>query len=230
MLDVRPGDRVLEIGCGWGAFAVQLATEHDCHVTAITLSEEQLRWSRQRVAELGLEDKIDVRLQDYRDVSGTFDRIASIEMFEAVGEAYWPAFMDKLRELLGSTGRAALQVITIDDDRFERYRRGADFIQRYVFPGGMLPSPKVFGEQSQLAGLKVADSTFFGASYAQTLSIWNERFQAAWEDIEQLGFSQRFKRLWEFYLAYCEAGFRAGAIDVGHFLVLPETQGLTANT
>ncbi len=221
MLDLKPGHRVLEIGCGWGSFAILLATEYGCHVTAITLSEEQAAWARRRIAELGLEDRIDVRLQDYRDVTGGFDRVASVEMFEAVGEAYWPVFMRKLAECLAPDGRAALQIITIEDSRFENYRRRADFIQRHVFPGGMLPSPSALSRQCDDAGLRIADARYFGLSYARTLAIWNARFQAAWHDIEPLGFTPRFKRLWEFYLAYCEAGFRAGAIDVGHFLITP---------
>ncbi|MBM3540126.1 MAG: class I SAM-dependent methyltransferase, partial [Alphaproteobacteria bacterium] len=161
-----------------------------------------------------LADKVEARFIDYRDLSGTFDRIASIEMFEAVGEKYWPAFFDKVRESLAPGGRAALQVITIADTWFERYRRGVDFIQRYIFPGGMLPSATALERETKRAGLILERQEFFGAHYARTLALWNQRFQTSWDEIAPLGFDARFKRMWEFYLAYCEAGFRARTIDV----------------
>lgn len=218
-LGLQPGHHVLEIGCGWGGFATMAARDYGCRVTAITLSEQQLRYAEDRVRRAGLGDRIEVRLQDYRDVTGRFDRIASIEMFEAVGEERWPIFFDTVRERLKWGGVAALQVITIEDSRFAQYRRSADFIQRYIFPGGMLPSPSALAGAIDRAGLTLSDVFAFGPSYAETLAAWQRRFQRAWPQIRQLGFDGRFKRLWEFYLAYCEAGFRAGAVDVAHYRI-----------
>jgi cyclopropane-fatty-acyl-phospholipid synthase len=218
-LDLRPGHHVLEIGCGWGGFATMAARDYGCRVTAITLSEQQLRYAEDRVRRAGLADRVEVRLQDYRDVAGQFDRIASIEMFEAVGEERWPVFFDTVRERLKPGGIAGLQIITIEDGRFEQYRRSADFIQRHVFPGGMLPSPSALAREIDRAGLTINDVFAFGPSYAETLAAWQRRFQRAWPRIRQLGFDDRFKRLWELYLAYCEAGFRAGAIDVAHYRI-----------
>jgi cyclopropane-fatty-acyl-phospholipid synthase len=218
-LGLRPGHHVLEIGCGWGGFAMMAARDYGCRVTAITLSEQQLRYAEDRVRRAGLADRVEVRLQDYRDVPGQFDRIASIEMFEAVGEERWPVFFDTVRERLKLGGIAALQVITIEDSRFEQYRRSADFIQRYIFPGGMLPSPSALARAIDRAGLTLSDVFAFGPSYAETLAAWQRRFQRSWPQIRRLGFDGRFKRLWELYLAYCEAGFRAGAIDVAHYRI-----------
>lgn len=213
-LALAPGQRLLEIGCGWGGFAAFVAREFGAKVTAITVSKEQLAFARARIQREGLADNVEARFIDYRDLSGTFDRIASIEMFEAVGEKYWPAFFDKVRESLAPGGRAALQVITIADTWFERYRRGVDFIQRYIFPGGMLPSATALERETKRAGLILERQEFFGAHYARTLALWNQRFQTSWDEIAPLGFDARFKRMWEFYLAYCEAGFRARTIDV----------------
>ena len=218
-LGLAPGHHVLEIGCGWGGFAIVAARDYGCRVTAITLSREQWRHARDRISAAGLADRVDIRLQDYRDVDGQFDRIASIEMFEAVGEAHWPTYFEILRRRLRPGGVAGLQIITIEDARFELYRRGVDFIQRYVFPGGMLPSPSALAREIERAGLRLVDSFTFGASYAETLAVWRERFRNAWPRIRDLGFDGRFKRLWEYYLAYCEAGFRSGAIDVAHFRI-----------
>jgi cyclopropane-fatty-acyl-phospholipid synthase len=209
-----PDTRILEIGCGWGGFAEHVARETGCRVTGITISREQHDFARRRIFEAGLAEKVEIRLQDYRDVPERFDRVASIEMFEAVGEAYWPTFFAALRDRLAPGGVAALQVITIADRYFENYRRGVDFIQRYVFPGGMLPSPSVFRQHTDAAGLAWRGAEAFGQDYARTLAIWRERFIAAWPDIQPLGFDERFKRLWQYYLAYCEAGFRTGSIDV----------------
>lgn len=193
------------------------AREHGCRVTAVTLSRAQRDYARERVREAGLEDRIDVRLQDYRDVGGRFDRVASTEMFEAVGERYWPLFFGLLRDRLVDGGLAAMQVITIDESRFATYRIRPDFIQKYIFPGGMLPSRSAFRSQAAAAGFTLSDEFPFGASYARTLHEWQRRFQRVWGSIEALGFDRRFKRMWEYYLAYCEAGFRAGGIDVGQF-------------
>jgi cyclopropane-fatty-acyl-phospholipid synthase len=213
-LDVKPGQRVLEIGCGWGGFATYLAKEFEAKVTAITVSKEQLAHTQAKVQREGLGERVEARFVDYRDVDGRYDRIASIEMFEAVGEKYWPAYFGKLRDALAPGGRAALQIITIADRFFDSYRSGVDFIQRYIFPGGMLPSNEALAREYERAGLTLDRQEFFGLDYARTLAEWNRRFQARWHEIEKLGFDTRFKRMWEFYLAYCEAGFRAGSTDV----------------
>lgn len=213
-LDAAPDDHVLEIGCGWGGFAEHAAKTRGCKVTGITISRAQHDFARARIQREGLNDKVEIRLQDYRDTQGQYDRVASIEMFEAVGEEYWPLFFDNLRQRLVEGGRAALQVITIADRHFEYYKSRPDFIQRYIFPGGMLPSPHAFTEASESAGLTVDQMEGFGESYARTLAEWNRRFQAAWHRLKPMGYDERFKRMWEYYLAYCEAGFRAGSIDV----------------
>lgn len=213
-MDLRPGMHVLEVGCGWGGFAEHAARERGARVTAITISAEQHAYAARRVAEAGLADRVEVRLQDYRDVRGTFDRIASIEMFEAVGERYWPVFFDTVRERLAPDGTAALQVITIADRYFEDYRRGADYIQKYIFPGGMLPSPRILRGRAEAAGLRIVGEAGYARDYARTLVEWDARFQAAWPRIAAMGFDQRFKRMWEQYLVYCAAGFRTGSIDV----------------
>jgi len=215
MLDVAPGAEVLEIGCGWGTLATALARERGAQVTAVTLSAEQLAFARERAAERGVAGRVDLRLQDYRDVRGHYDRIVSIEMIEAVGEAYWPSYFATLRDRLRPGGVAVLQAITIADEAFESYRRGADFIQCCVFPGGMLPCPRVLHEQAARAGLVVEEVQCFGQSYARTLAEWRRRFLAAWPSIAPLGFDEAFRRLWTYYLCYCEAGFRAGRVDVG---------------
>ena len=213
-LRLEPGSHVLEVGCGWGGFAVTAAAEFGCRVTAVTISEAQYAHARQRVADAGLAEQVEVRFQDYRDLEGRFDAIASIEMFEAVGEAYWPVYFSKLQALLAPSGRVGLQVITIDDRYFEDYRTTVDFIQRYVFPGGMLPSPSALRAAGEAHGLVLEGRFAFGRDYARTLALWSERFEMVWPEIERLGFDERFRRLWSYYLAYCEAGFRVGTIDV----------------
>ncbi len=221
-LDLKPEHHLLEIGCGWGGFAEFAAKEYGCKLTGLTLSKEQLKFASERMQKAGLSDKVEFRLQDYRDVQGSFDRIASIEMFEAVGESHWPQYFTTVRERLKQGGAAALQIITIAEDRFEQYRKSADFIQRYIFPGGMLPSVERLKLQFEQAKLSFVDATMFGDSYADTLRLWRDRFLAAWSTIEPMGFDDRFKRMWEMYLAYCEGGFRGQAIDVGQFkLVRP---------
>jgi cyclopropane-fatty-acyl-phospholipid synthase len=215
-IDLAPGHRLLEIGCGWGGFAAYAAAERGARVTAVTISRAQHDHARRRIEEAGLAGMVDVRLQDYRDVAGRYDRIASIEMLEAVGEAYWPTYFRALRDRLEEGGRAALQVITIADRHFAGYRRGVDYIQRTIFPGGMLPSPAALSREIAAAGLRVRSTAAFGADYARTLREWNRRFQEAWPEIEALGFDGRFKRMWEQYLHYCAAGFAAGTIDVVH--------------
>ncbi len=219
VLDLHPGDRVLEIGCGWGGFAEIAARDYGCHVTGLTLSREQAAYARERARREGLADRIEIRLQDYRDSQGQFDKIASIEMFEAVGEENWPLFFEVLKQRLAPSGRAALQVITIADERFESYRRSVDYIQQYIFPGGMLPSPTAFATAVQAAGLDLRESFFFGPDYARTLHCWSELFEARWDAISQQGFDERFRRMWRYYLSYCRQGFEAGCTDVGHFLL-----------
>ena len=210
---VEDGARVLEIGCGWGGF-MQHAAQRGCDVTGISISAEQCRYASDRMAAAGLEDRARVQFRDYRDLEGHWPHIVSIEMFEALGEAYWPCYAERLARHLQHGGGAALQVITIEQARFERYRNNPDFIQRYVFPGGMLPSEPRLVEVLADAGLTVVARHAAGLDYARTLASWRERFDRAWPRIEALGFDARFKRLWHFYLAYCEAGFRAGSIDV----------------
>jgi cyclopropane-fatty-acyl-phospholipid synthase len=213
-LELKPGEHVLEIGCGWGGFAEYAARERGARVTGITISDEQLAYARARMQRAGLADRVDIRSQDYRDVHGVFDKVASIEMFEAVGEKYWPAYFEKIAEVLKPGGRAALQIITIKDDLFDAYRKRADFIQRYVFPGGMLASVNRLKEETAKAGLAWRKAEAFGQSYADTLHEWARRFSGKWDDIRALGFDERFRRLWLFYLGYCEAGFRTGRTDV----------------
>ena len=214
-MDLRDGQSVLEIGCGWGGFAEFAATEIGARVTGITISRQQFDFARQRMFNAGLADRVDIRLVDYRDVEGRFDRVASIEMFEAVGQEYWPAYFGKIREVLAPGGRAGLQIITIDDAHFGGYRKRADFIQKYIFPGGMLPSESALRPVVDRAGLAWGAVERFGRDYAETLRLWDERFQSAWPEIGRMaGFDERFRRLWRFYLAYCEAGFRFGRTDV----------------
>jgi len=205
---------LLEIGCGWGGFAIHAAKQAGCRVTGVTLSQEQHDFAKARVAEEGLEDRIEIRLQDYRDVPETYDRLVSIEMFEAVGEKYWPVFFKRVRELMKAGGAAALQTITIPEARFEAYRSGPDFIQRYIFPGGMLPSPERFDKAARDAGLATDEPRFIGDSYARTLDTWLQRFDAVHPEVRALGFDERFIRMWRFYLAFCRAGFSYRTIDV----------------
>jgi cyclopropane-fatty-acyl-phospholipid synthase len=213
-MELRPGDEVLEIGCGWGGFAEYAAKEIGARVTGVTISKEQYAFARKRMFDQGLAEKADIRLIDYRDVTGEFDRVASIEMFEAVGERYWPAYFGKIQEVLKPGGQAGLQIITIRDELFDHYRAHADFIQKYVFPGGMLGSERRLKEETDHAGLKWRGLTRFGQDYADTLAEWATAFQAAWDGIRSLGFDERFRRLWQFYLSYCEAGFRTERTNV----------------
>ncbi len=216
LLDIGGGERVLEIGCGWGALMERLMPQ--CDVTGVTLSAEQLAFTRERIAGAAkAETKAQARLQDYRDITETFDRIVSIEMIEAVGERYWPVYFEKLKSALKPDGTVVLQAITIDASRFDKYRQQPDFIQRYIFPGGVLPTVDIIRRQAARAGLELTLHETFGLSYARTLAIWRERFLAAWPQVKRLGFDDRFKRMWDYYLCYCEAGFRNGAINVAFF-------------
>ncbi len=213
VLDARPGQHILEVGCGWGGFA-EHAARAGCRVTGITISPAQLEYAQRRIAAAGLQDRVRLLLMDYRDLKGQFDHLASIEMFEAVGEKYWAGYFAMLRDRLRPGGRALVQSITIAETKFERYRGGTDFIQQYIFPGGMLPSPGRFRELAAAHGLAVNEMHGFGRDYAETLQRWHERFNAAASQVQSLGFDERFMRTWRFYLAYCEAGFRARATDV----------------
>ncbi len=211
---IGPTDHVLEIGCGWGGFAEYAAREIGCRVTGLTISKEQLAYARERIAKAGLSDRVEFKFQDYRDETGTYDRIASIEMFEAVGERHWGTYFDTLRARLKTGGTAGLQIITINGDAYDTYRKTPDFIQRYVFPGGMLPTAEILNRLGIERGLKQVGERIFAQDYARTLAEWRARFLASWEKIAPLGFDERFRRLWSFYLHYCEAGFRSEYIDV----------------
>jgi cyclopropane-fatty-acyl-phospholipid synthase len=208
--------RVLEIGCGWGGFA-EVAARAGHHVTGISLSDAQTQYARDRLARAGLAERVWLELKDYRDVRGTYDGIASIEMFEAVGERYWPVYFRTIHDVLKPGGRACIQTITIADDRFERYRTQSDFIQQYIFPGGMLASPARFVDVARDAGLTLSRVRTFGRDYAQTLKLWLADFDANSPAIRALGFPEKFIRCWRFYLAYCAAGFDTGTTDVGQY-------------
>ncbi|WP_051076815.1 SAM-dependent methyltransferase [Henriciella marina] len=213
-----PDSNILEIGCGWGGFAEYAAKVRGSKVTCLTISEAQRDYAAARMQKEGLSDRVEIRLEDYRDHQGAYDGVASIEMFEAVGEAYWPSYFQKVREsLAGPDAKAALQIITIEDKLFRRYRKRTDFIQRYIFPGGMLPSEKALRESLSESGLRFDAVHYFGQDYAKTLKIWAERFEEAWDKVQTFGFDERFRRLWRFYLSYCEAGFGNGRINVGQF-------------
>ncbi|MBZ8131921.1 cyclopropane-fatty-acyl-phospholipid synthase family protein [Afifella sp. IM 167] len=218
MLELKAGESVLEIGCGWGGFA-EYAAGIGCHVTGLTLSARQAEYARTRLGDAGLAERAEIRLEDYRDAGGHYDKIVSIEMFEAVGEAHWPDYFAVLDRRLKAGGRALIQTITLDHGRFERYRRRADFIQRYVFPGGMLPSREAFEAKARATGFFLADAFFFGHDYAETLMRWEKAFLARWPEIEKLGFDARFRRLWRYYLNYCATGFSSGRVDVGQFVL-----------
>jgi cyclopropane-fatty-acyl-phospholipid synthase len=215
---VGAGDRVLEIGCGWGALAQEAAAGLGARVTGVTLSTEQLAFAQERMQRLGVAERADLRLQDYRDISdGPYDAVASIEMFEAVGREYWASYFQTVHRQLKPGGRACIQTITIRDDLFERYLKSTDFIQQYIFPGGLLPSPQAFRAEARKAGLEVVNERAFGPDYAETLRRWRADFLNRDGQVRQLGFDTRFMRIWEFYLAYCEAAFDTGNTDVIQF-------------
>jgi cyclopropane-fatty-acyl-phospholipid synthase len=228
MVQVQPGERVLEIGCGWGALAEMATTEFGASLVGVTLSTEQLQWAQARMARAGVPPAgepgaavtQDLRLQDYRDIGvnqpadQSFDAICSIEMIEAVGREYWPTYFSTVARLLKPGGHACIQSIVIADELYERYIDSTDFIQQYIFPGGCLPSPSVFRAQAQAAGLEVVDEFAFGQDYAHTLKLWRAAFMAELPRVRQLGFDERFVRIWEFYLAYCEAAFAQANTDV----------------
>jgi|SRR5579883_604551 len=213
-IDLRPGQKLLEIGCGWGGFAEYVAKTFGAKVVGLTISREQRDFAQRRIHEAGLADSVEIKLQDYRDERDQYDRIASIEMIEAVGEQFWPKYFSQISDRLKAGGLAGIQAITIQDSMFQSYRREVDFIQRYVFPGGMLPSPQVLKMLGERFGIPVIRERIFGQDYAKTLAVWRNNFRAAWPNLRPLGFDDRFRRLWEYYLAYCEAGFLSGNIDV----------------
>jgi len=221
MVDAKAGDRILEIGCGWGALAELGGQTFGARMSGVTLSHEQLAFAHARMERLGLADTTDLRLQDYRDIDdGPYDAICSIEMLEAVGQEYWPTYFESVARLLKSGGKACIQTIVIDDDLFARYVKSTDFIQQYIFPGGCLPCPREFRAQAERAGLKVIDEMAFGLDYAETLRRWRHQFMADKAQVLQLGFDERFIRIWEFYLAYCEAAFEQHNTDVIQFTLL----------
>lgn len=213
-IGVQPGEHVLEIGCGWGGFAEYAAGERGLKVTGLTISQAQHDYAVARMERAGLSDRVEIKLQDYRDERGTYDGIASIEMFEAVGEKYWPIYFDTVRERLRPGRNATLQIITLQDRRFEMYRRSVDFIQKYIFPGGMLPSPTALREEVKRAGLQLVSTFEFGESYSQTLRRWHDVFNEKWDDVAKLGFDHRFRNMWNLYLTSCAGAFHFGNCDV----------------
>ena len=213
-MGAKPGDHVLEIGCGWGGFAEYAAAKRGLKVTGLTISKAQHDYAVARIAAAGLSDRVEIKLQDYRDEKGVYDGIASIEMFEAVGEKYWPTYFNTLRERLKPGAQATLQIITIADDRFAMYRKTVDFIQKYIFPGGMLPSPSALKAEIARAGLEFTGSIEFGQSYSQTLRRWHDTFNARWSEAQAMGFDDRFRRMWNMYLTSCAGAFQGGNCDV----------------
>ena len=218
-LKLKEGDQVLEIGCGWGGFAEIAAKEYKCNVVGITLSNEQAKFAQRRMKENQLSNLVDIRIEDYRDVQGSFDKIVSIEMFEAVGEEHWRNYFETIKTRLKPGGLAGIQSITIANEFFETYKRRPDFIQKYIFPGGILPSEDKLNNAVSSAGLKILDDYYFGKSYAETLRRWQSTFEQKWDDIKNLGFDEKFQKMWRYYLSYCEAGFESGHINVGQFLI-----------
>jgi cyclopropane-fatty-acyl-phospholipid synthase len=213
-INLQPDQKVLEIGCGWGGFAEFAAKTYGVKVVGLTISQEQRDFALKRIFEAGLSERVEIRFQDYRDERDQYDRIASIEMIEAVGEQFWPKYFSQLSDRLLPGGLAGIQAITIRDSMFQNYRREVDFIQRYVFPGGMLPSPAILKSLGDRFGIPMIRERIFGQDYARTLATWRNNFRQAWPNLTPLGFDERFRRLWEYYLAYCEAGFLSGNIDV----------------
>ncbi len=213
-MGAQPGDHVLEIGCGWGGFAEYAAKERGLKVTCLTISQEQFKYAQDRINKAGLQDQVTFKLQDYRDEAGSYDGIASIEMFEAVGEKYWPSYFETVRKNLKPGKQATLQIITVRDEMFETYRSSVDFIQKYIFPGGMLPSPAKLHEHTVKAGMKVVGSVEFGQSYSTTLRRWHDTFNEKWDQVSALGFDDRFRRMWNFYLTSCAATFAYDNCDV----------------
>ncbi len=219
LINVKQGDKVLEIGCGWGGFSCYLAKKYSSDVTAITISKKQYEKVKEKIFNEKLSEKVNIKLIDYRETKGLFDKIVSIEMFEAVGEKYWGKYFEVLKKNLKSNGSIGLQTITIENKFFKKYRKFPDFIQTYIFPGGMLPSVEEMSKVMHLHGLMIKNKNMFGMDYAKTLTVWSESFDNSWEKIKNLGFNETFKRMWRYYLSYCEGGFKSGNINVGQFLI-----------
>ena len=214
LVSVKDGDNILEIGCGWGGFSEFLGKEYDCNVTAITISKEQYNFAKKRIKKANLENRIDVRYCDYRKIDGKFDKVLSIEMFEAVGKEYWNNFFSKIRDVLNPDGTVGLQLITIDNKIYEVYKKNPDFIQKYIFPGGMLPSFEILTNVANKNYFNIDSVNSFSNDYAKTLNIWNKNFNKNWKKIEELGFDETFRLMWNYYLSYCEGGFLSKNIDL----------------
>jgi cyclopropane-fatty-acyl-phospholipid synthase len=217
--NIKSNEKILEIGCGWGEFSTFLAKKFKANVTAITISKKQYEKAKERIFNESLSDKVTVEMMDYRNVEGIYDKIVSIEMFEAVGEKYWPVYFESIRKNLSNEGLVGLQTITIEDKFFQKYRKFPDFIQTYIFPGGMLPSVEAMSKTMKSKGLFIKNKKMFGDDYAKTIRFWTESFENSWESIKTQGFNESFKRLWKYYLGYCEGGFKSGNINVGQFLI-----------
>ncbi len=218
-LKLNDNSKILEIGCGWGGFSTFVAKNYGSKVKAITISKQQYEFTANKIFKEGLNDRVTLEMCDYRDVKEKFSHIVSIEMFEAVGKEYWRTYFDKLKNSLSDNGLASLQIITIKDEKVDYYQNNPDFIQQYIFPGGVLPSKNQIKKITNQIGLKCNEFKSFGQSYAKTLKLWNNQFQLSWEELSTMGFNLRFKRMWEYYLSYCEAGFTNGSTDVSHFLL-----------
>ena len=218
-LSLNENSKTLEIGCGWGGFSSYVAKNYKCKIDAITISKEQFNYTSNKIQKEGLGEKVDVQFKDYREINTKYSNIASIEMFEAVGKKYWNSYFDIIKNSLSENGKAALQIITINELRAKDYQTRPDFIQQYIFPGGMLPTKKQLEESAKDVGLKCLELLSFGKSYAKTLNIWNSQFQESWNDVAEYGFDNKFKRMWEYYFAYCETGFLSSSTDVSQFLV-----------
>jgi len=214
LVSVEDGDNILEIGCGWGGFSEFLGKEYNCNVTAITISKEQFNFAKKRIKKANLENRIDIRYCDYRKIDGRFDKVLSIEMFEAVGKEYWNNFFSKIKDVLIPDGTVGLQLITIDDKIYKVYKKNPDFIQKYIFPGGMLPSFEILTNVATKNYFSIDSVNSFSNDYAKTLNIWNENFNKNWKKIEELGFDETFKLMWNYYLSYCEGGFLSKNIDL----------------
>ena len=213
----KSGDKVLEVGCGWGGFAEHFAKNHDIKLDCITISKKQLEFARKRIFNAGLNEKVNIKFLDYRDIKGKYDSIASIEMIEAVGEKYLSKYFSTIKENLKPGGIGAVQAIIIKDELFERYRKNEDFIQKYIFPGGFLPSLEAIKNYSKNSGLQLTDYNSYGAHYSNTLKEWRKNFISSWKDISRQGFDNSFKKIWDFYFSYCEAGFKSKNIDLIQF-------------
>ena len=214
LAEIKKGDKILEIGCGWGGFSEFLARNYDCDITAITISQEQFNYAKKRIKKAKLDKKININYCDYRNIQGKFDKILSIEMFEAVGKKYWETFFKKVKSILSPNGIIGLQLITIDDKIYDTYRKNPDFIQKYIFPGGMLPSEKILKSLISKHSLKLENDSSYANDYAKTLNIWKRNFNDNWDKIEKLGFDNKFRLMWNYYLSYCEGGFLSKNIDL----------------